>query len=412
MESGSEYSIPIFISSCVYNLVDLRAELARYLREIGYRPVLSSENGFPHEGPELQPWESCLPALKRCYLVVLIIDGHYGDSLPWENFRAELGEEDISPTHGEYRFAHKHNMRLLVFVRRSIEPHYQMYRQALKTREEERQSRVDRLSELLPKHIDLAVLRFLKEVKTTKPIPWIRPFDDVTEIKLEIQKQLLNELARLFMARERRLGGVAHELGLALEEMDPARRGRVLQNLGGGDLVQLVEHKTAEMADLKRTVSDQVAELEKLRALNQRDDSAAQQVEALQKEVRSKEALIAKLNAERTLAIADSGSLGTYTLPFTQLTTIGQTAPTSIYLGSSSPTSLYVYPQCESCTMFSTDQLKRCATCSRSLCSSCWEGGNGMLMGTSLTLQPRRTSESSTCSRCEKARRAPSDPSS
>lgn len=38
MSSSSEYAFPIFVSSTDYKLVDLRAELARHLREAGYEP--------------------------------------------------------------------------------------------------------------------------------------------------------------------------------------------------------------------------------------------------------------------------------------------------------------------------------------------------------------------------------------
>jgi hypothetical protein len=73
MEVSCEYVFPIFISSTDYDLIDLRAELARYLFELGYRPILSSSEGFPDSFPELEPWESCLPVLESCYVVILII---------------------------------------------------------------------------------------------------------------------------------------------------------------------------------------------------------------------------------------------------------------------------------------------------------------------------------------------------
>src|SRR4051812_25729599 len=75
---SSEYEIPIFISSTDYNLVDLRAELARHLEQLGCKPVLSSMEGFADASPELEPWESCLRVLDTCYIMVLVVDGRYG----------------------------------------------------------------------------------------------------------------------------------------------------------------------------------------------------------------------------------------------------------------------------------------------------------------------------------------------
>ena len=56
MDSSSGYTFPIFISSTDYNLKDLRAELARFLSELGYKPILSSFEGFPDSSPKLEPW--------------------------------------------------------------------------------------------------------------------------------------------------------------------------------------------------------------------------------------------------------------------------------------------------------------------------------------------------------------------
>ena len=88
MKHYSEYPFPIFISSTDYNLVDLRAELCRFLCEIGYRPIMSSADGFPDSSPELQPWESCLPVLGNSFVMVLIIDGRYGTRFSWPKYKS------------------------------------------------------------------------------------------------------------------------------------------------------------------------------------------------------------------------------------------------------------------------------------------------------------------------------------
>src|SRR4051812_19252892 len=81
MEPASELDFPIFISSTDYNLMDLRAELDQHLRSLGYHPILSSSEGFHDSTPSLEPWESCLPTLESCFVVVLVIDGRYGQPL-------------------------------------------------------------------------------------------------------------------------------------------------------------------------------------------------------------------------------------------------------------------------------------------------------------------------------------------
>ena len=120
MKSSSGYGFPIFVSSTDYNLVDLRAELAHFLREGGYEPVLSSERGFPDQAPHLAPHESCLARMRNCFLMILVIDGRYGPPLEWIEFNDEVRGERVSATHGEYRFARAIRLRTLVFVRRGL----------------------------------------------------------------------------------------------------------------------------------------------------------------------------------------------------------------------------------------------------------------------------------------------------
>jgi len=70
MDITSEYTFPIFISSTEYNLKDLRAELASFLAESGYKPILSSAEGFPDSSPNLEPWESCIPVLESSFVMI------------------------------------------------------------------------------------------------------------------------------------------------------------------------------------------------------------------------------------------------------------------------------------------------------------------------------------------------------
>lgn len=224
--SSSNHSIPIFISSTVYNLLDLRAELSEYLTDLGYNPMLSSESGFPDQTPKLSPWESCLPVLEKSFLMTLIIDTRYGSRLPWTNSSLLIDDQEISPTHGEYRFAKMINKRILVFVRKEIITYYQSYRE-LKSRVKKgefAESEIKmKMIEVLPPRIQYDVFPFLEEVKTKKPIPWIVEFDSVVDVKKEIQKKLNNELAEVFLIKEQHeenlIKGINHVLaGLNLDE--------------------------------------------------------------------------------------------------------------------------------------------------------------------------------------------------
>ncbi|MBC6367616.1 DUF4062 domain-containing protein [Algoriphagus sp. AK58] len=250
MISTSEYPFPIFVSSTDYNLKDLRAELARYLTELGYRPVLSSAEGFHDNSPELEPWESCLQVLNTCFVMILVIDGRYGSPLEWRNFERVLGSRKISPTHAEYIYSHKFNKRMLVFIREEVLTHYQTYRTALKNLETEEAAK-EALEKVLPKGIDFETLKFVNEVKTSRPIPWIRAFKDVTEIKGEVQKKMLNELAELFMLKEKKLETIIKVFNQTMAELSPEKQNEILKKINAvKDLTEIKENLEAKEKEL------------------------------------------------------------------------------------------------------------------------------------------------------------------
>ena len=190
----SFYRFPIFISSTHYDLIDMRAELSSHLSLLGYDPIVSSESGFPDNTPKLSPWESCLPVLSTCFMMVLIIDSKYGARLKWEHFNEICRNDKISPTHAEYRFAHFKKIRMIVFIRKEIMAFYQSYKR-LKREGKTEEGIKTLLEQTLPERVQFDTLQFIYEVKRTAPIPWIKEFEDVTEVKQEVQSKLRNKVS-------------------------------------------------------------------------------------------------------------------------------------------------------------------------------------------------------------------------
>jgi hypothetical protein len=231
METTSEYTFPIFISSTDYNLKDLRAELARFLSELGYKPFLSSAEGFPDNSPTLEPWESCIPVLEKCFVVILVIDGRYSTALKWPNYKEYFEDKKIAPTHGEYIFAHRNKKRMLVFIRKSLMPHYQSYRTVMEKCDNDKEKAEQMLGPTLPDYVTFQTLDFINEVKTTKPIPWINEFEDITSVKREIQKKMLNELAELFLVKNRHFETVIDSFNKVMESLSVEKQKEVLQKM-------------------------------------------------------------------------------------------------------------------------------------------------------------------------------------
>ena len=106
----------VFISSTVYDLIDIRAELAEQLRAIGITPVLSddklSDFRVQHNVNSI---ETCLINVESCDEFLLVLDQRYGPTL--EKF--DYGK--ISATHLEYQRAIEKKIPVQVYVRDRLE---------------------------------------------------------------------------------------------------------------------------------------------------------------------------------------------------------------------------------------------------------------------------------------------------
>lgn len=373
MRPGSEHEVRIFISSPVYNLVDLRNELAAHLRTLGYKPILSSENGFPQKSMDLEPWESCLPVLETCHLVVLIVDGRYGQELNWRHYP---DYERCSPTHAEYLHARKHRKRILVFFRDELKTYYQMYRRRRAAGGKKR-SRPElsesQLEALLPEHIDYRSLEFFGEVKKTRPIPWICEFRDVTDVKNEVHKQLLNELAVAFHAREQALSLLVRDgyeaIAHALDKLEEGPRKQFLETLGGADLAALFAHKNQEKEELARSRDSLRTRLDELKSekVAQKKNQERQRRE-LEVALAEKEKKIAQLEEQRSMAILGTsiGDSDVLNLPGFTGSSILQSDIDSLMSSWSSIGTL-----CTECGSLSGGDPARCSQCHQAICANC-----------------------------------------
>ena len=84
----------IFISSTFYDLRHVRADLERFIRDMGYDPVLNERGAIPY-GKESALEEYCYREIDLCDIVVAIIGGRYGsgsDSEPYSISQMELND--------------------------------------------------------------------------------------------------------------------------------------------------------------------------------------------------------------------------------------------------------------------------------------------------------------------------------
>lgn len=102
----------VFVSSTCYDLLDLRAELYRDLRDLGVEACFSDlkESDFETSGqPGQNSIETCLGNLLASDVVIVILSQRYGP--PLKNY------ENLSATHVEYNAAVKASKKIHFYVR-------------------------------------------------------------------------------------------------------------------------------------------------------------------------------------------------------------------------------------------------------------------------------------------------------
>jgi hypothetical protein len=414
MDTSSEYTFPIFISSTDYNLKDLRAELARFLSELGYRPILSSAEGFPDSSPILEPWESCLPVLDKCFVMVLVIDGQYGTALKWPNYKDYFEEDKFSPTHGEYVFAHKSRKRMLVFIRKSLMPHYQSYRVTMDNCKDDKEEANKILSPTLPSYVTFETLDFINKVKTTKPIPWINEFDDITSVKKEIQKKMLNELAELFLIKNKHFETVIDSFNKVMDSLSLEEQKKALSKINATkEITDAVEKLEGFKSELEETKT----ELEKAKANNSKDkDKFEKKISSLSKKITELENETLSSSSSQFFIKDGQVKIGNPNYLDTNFINLG----IGVNLGNgvtfntgSIGSTVFGFnsKKCDSCGKLENDPLRinasalsvfgsqfnTCPSCKRLLCNDCWPRNNSLTSGVALTF-----GQNSKCPKCVK----------
>lgn len=365
MNSG--YDFPIFVSSTDYNLIDFRAELKDFLDGLGYRTILSSAEGFPDQTPNLAPWESCLPILDKCLMVILVVDGRYGTLFEWPGYEKIIGKDRISPTHGEYRYSRAKEKRMLIFIRECLMNDYQRYREALKSKVGAPKAEVLAAvkNELfLPRTIDFETLQFIEEIKTQQPIPWIRTFRNVTEVKHEVRRQLLNELARFFIDRECQLQELIRRFSNALQDSTPEQRQEILQKIGyTKGLIEEVEVKTKIIEESKGQIETKEKEIERLAKEKEKN---REQIGKLEKEKNDLQTRVGQLERENASKLSPLSSQPAF---------IPQHNPNFAQYGTGLADQ--TDPTCQNCgrqlsTWLISGHPNFCPGCNRVLCDNCF----------------------------------------
>jgi hypothetical protein len=232
------------------------------------------------------------------------------------------------------------------------------------------------LEPILPEWVQFDTLAFLNEVKTTKPIPWICPFKDSRQLRLEIERKMINELYAYYTFQQGRFDSLMHHFRTALEALSPEEQRKVLGQFGmGQELIDTAQKNEKEAKELAQKVREHRVEIEKV--TRERDafgksksverDKMNAQLEELQQQVDRLEGELKEKN-DRGL---DAVLVGKHLIDYTKGFQAGPGVWDEPFLKT---TVDRVASPCTRCGNLDFGMMgtRQCVKCGRAWCSTCW----------------------------------------
>jgi len=158
----------VFISSTFYDLRQVRADIDRFIKDLGYDPVLNELGNIPY-GKEEKLEEYCYKEIGGVDILVAIIGGRFG---------SESNHEGYSISQIEIKTALEQNKQVYLFIDKNVLSEYQTYlfnkdNQSIKYRF------VD----------NIRIYEFIELVEALPNNNTIQPFETSNEIILYLKEQ-------------------------------------------------------------------------------------------------------------------------------------------------------------------------------------------------------------------------------
>jgi len=124
--SGLQRSISvtkIFVSSTIYDLIDVRAEVAEHLRKMGLTPIMSDDMDSPFKiDTNASSIATCLSNVRGCSAFVCILSQRYGPRL------GAYGFDNVSATHLEYNEAKALGIPIYFYIRDKLDGEFSIWK--------------------------------------------------------------------------------------------------------------------------------------------------------------------------------------------------------------------------------------------------------------------------------------------
>lgn len=196
-------TVKVFVSSTVYDLIDVRAEIRALLEELGVEAVMSDYTGSGfRQVPDRNSIETCIAHVRTCDYVIMVLSQRYGPPL---NGVLSYLTEPLSPMHYEYRVAVESQKAVLFYARDRLIAECDIWR---------RSGRPDTTKKMklnwTPKKgiggwpNALSLFRLLDERSrlADKSVNWVSPFSDSMQLKRAIIEDIGARAKRLAFARQ------------------------------------------------------------------------------------------------------------------------------------------------------------------------------------------------------------------
>lgn len=237
----------VFISSTFFDLRQVRDDIGRFIRELGYEPVLFERGDVPY-GSKDGLDEYCYREIERCDILVSIVGGRYGSIAPNSTY---------SVSQRELRNAIERGKQVYVFVEKGVHAEFQTYK-VNKGIEGIRYFHVD----------DVRVYEFLEEVYALPHNNPVFVFSTATDITTILKEQWAGLFQRLLQEEAiRPQADLLTDLRNTVVALQQTVQ--LLKQNGDSDAMLLLEHPAyARVRSLLRTsirtVFLNVDELDKL----------------------------------------------------------------------------------------------------------------------------------------------------
>lgn len=174
----------VFVSSTFYDLKYVRADLERFIRDLGYDPVLHERGSVPYGSKEkLEAY--CYREIQQVELLVSVVGGRFGS--PSENQPYSISQQEL-------KTAYELGVQVFVFVEAPVLSEYQTYLRNKDVTE----------ASLKYAHVDdVRIYRFLEELHALPNNNPITPFGSVQEIINFLRDQWAGMFQRFLQNEER-----------------------------------------------------------------------------------------------------------------------------------------------------------------------------------------------------------------